>query len=504
MFRITNQMMYNNSLVNMYSQNEGLYKSSEQISSGKRVNRPSDDPLAIGEIMNYQTRLDRNDRYGTFTQKAKGVLSTSESLIASATDVATRAQELAVGQASGTATAQTRLTTAREIDNLIQHTIQVGNSKFGSDYVFSGRMTNVAAVTQGGAYQGDPNALDAALNENTSIAMTVKASDFLTADLSPRITANTPLSSTKLGQGIGAGTFTITDRAGVTGTVNVTAGMTVGNLVSAINASGANVTATMPASGTYTFQLTDNNTTNVTGPIRITDTAGTVASTLGIAGSRPVQTMKSDSLRPSMTAGTAIADLNGGIGLPLANISVVNGSTSATVSFAGATTVGDLINALNASGTNVTAALNANGTALTITSNNPATVAYAKDINAGKTADQLGIGGGRNLILNLQRLSAALKGNDVAAITGLIDNLSTSIDTTAALRGEIGARVNRLDVNTSQLESSKGDITTMLSNAQDADMAKAISDFTLLQSAYQATARATAQIIQPSLLNFLK
>lgn len=504
MFRITNQMMYNNSLVSMYSQNEGLFKSSEQISSGKRVNRPSDDPLAIGEIMNSQTRLDRNDRYATFTQKAKSMLGTSESLIASTTDVATRSRELAMGQASGTSTPQTRLTTSYEIDNLLQNAIQTGNAQFGSDFLFSGRTTNIAPVAQNGNYQGDPLALNAPLNENATIAMTVKASDFLTADMSPKLTLNTPLSSTKLGQGVGTGTFTITDRAGVTGTVNVTAGMTVGNLITAINSSGANVTASLPASSTYSFQIVDNNTATVTGPVRITDTAGKVASALGIAGSRPLQTMKSDSLRPAITAGTAIADLYGGAGVPLSDISVINGATSATVTFAGASTVGDVINAINASSANVTAGINANGTSMTLTSNNPATVAYAKDINAGKEADLLGIGGGRNLILNLQRLSTALKINDVRAISGLLDNFSSSINTTAALRGDIGARINRLDTNTTQLDTSRVDITTTLSNAQDTDMAKAISDFSLLQSAYQATARATAQIIQPSLLNFLK
>ncbi len=504
MFRITNQMMYNNSLVNMNLENQKLYQTSQQISSGKRVNQPSDDPLAIGEIMSYQTKLDRNDRFATFTQKAKSMLSTSESFVASTTDVATRARELAMGAASGTSTPQTRLTTSQEIDNLIQHTIQTGNGKYGSDFVFSGLSTNVPPVSQTGNYQGNPVALNAVLNETSTIASTVKASDFLMADMSPRLTLNTPLASTKLGQGVGTGTFTITDRAGNTGTVNVTAGMTVGGLINAINASGANVTASLPATDTYSFQIVDNNTTTVTNPIRITDTAGTVASALGIAGSRPVQTMKSDSLRPSATAATALSDLYGGIGLPLSDISVINGATSATVSFAGATTVGDILNALNASGANVTAGLNANGTALTLTSNNPATVAYAKDINAGKTADQLGIGGGRNLILNLQRLSAALKGNDVRAISGLLDNFSSAIDTTAAVRGEIGARINRLDDNSTQLDTSKADVTTMLSNAQDTDMAKAISDFSLLQTAYQATAQATAQIIQPSLLNFLK
>ncbi len=503
MFRITNSMMYNNSLTNMYKQNEGLYTASEQISSGKRVNRPSDDPLAIGEIMQYQTRLDRNDRYSIIGQKAKGYLGTSESLVASTTEIATRARELAMGQASGSSTPATRRTTAAEIDNLLAQAIQIGNSKIGSDFIFGGRVTNNPPLSASGTYTGDHQSMQSDVSEGATIPSSVLASDFLSADMNPRLNNSTSLSALRGGQGISAGSFTITDRAGATGSVTVGAGSTVGSLIGAINASGANVTASIASDG-MSIQIKDNNTTNVTGPITITNTSGTTASDLGIGGSRNVGLFSGDNMNPSVTASTLLSDLQGGNGLTATSISVVNGATSATVTFAGATTVGDIINAINASGANVTAGINSSKSAMTMTSNNASTVAYALDLNAGKTAEVLGIGGGRNLVSTLQKLSAAMKGNDVHAISGLMENLSSSIDASSALRGEIGARINRLDTNTAQLDQSKADTTTLLSNAQDADMAKAISDFSLLQAAYQATARATAQIIQPTLMNFLK
>ncbi|MBI5178043.1 MAG: hypothetical protein HZA04_02125 [Nitrospinae bacterium] len=503
MFRITNQMMYNNSLINMYRQNEGMFNASEQISSGKRVNKPSDDPLAIGEIMQYQTRLDRNDRYTIIAQKARGYLGTSESLVASATDAASRALELSMSQASANATPQTRLTTAAEIDNLIAQAIQIGNSKIGSDFIFGGRRTNDAPVTAAGYYTGDHTSLQSDISEGATIGSSVLASEFLTADLNPRLNGATLLSSLRGGAGVTAGTFTITDRAGAAGTVNVTAGMTVAGLIAGINASGANVTASIAADG-MGIQIKDNNTSTVTGPLVIANGSGAAASEMGLAGSRSVTSFKSDDLNPALTASTLISDLSGGTGMTLSNISVVNGSASATVSFAGASTIGDVINAINASGTNVTAALNPTSNALTVTSNNAATVAFANDIGSGKTAERLGVGGGRNLIASLQKLSAALKGNDVKAIAGLMENFSSAVNTSTALRGEIGARMNRVDTTSTQLEQSKADTTTLLSNAQDADMAKAISDFALLQTAYQATAKATASIIQPSLIDFLR
>ena len=495
-------MMYENTLVNVMRQNEGMLKWQEQISSGKRVNRPSDDPVSMGEILKFRTRLDRNDRYQSLGVQAEAFLNTSDALIGDATQLAVRANELALTTANGTASAQTRRTSAVEISTLIQSAIQIGNSTIGSDYIFGGRQTNIAPVTANGLYAGDHSQLTAEVNQNVIVNMSVLASEFLTADMNPRLNSATPIAQLNGGTGVAAGAFTITDRAGGTGTVTVNGGDTVGGVIAAINASGANVTAGFSADG-MAITITDNNAA-VTGPLTITDTSGAPAADLGIAGSRPLSSFTGDDLNPDVTTTTLLSDLYGGGGLALNDIIVRNGAASATVTFAGATTVADVLTAINASPANMTAALNANGTAVTITSNNPATVAYAVETGTGNTAELLGIGGGRNLIPVLQRLEQAMLKNDVSAIVGLIENLNSLVDTTTARRGQVGARANLVLSTRASLEQSNFDTQSMLANAQDADMVKAVSELALLQVAYQATVKSSASIIQPSLLDFLR
>ncbi len=502
MIRVTNRMMYENSLANLMRQNAGMLKWQEQVSSGKRVNRPSDDPISMGAILKFQTRLDRNERYQSLGVQAEAFLNTSDALIGDATQLAVRANELALATANGTASAQTRRTSAVEISTLIQRAIQIGNSTIGSDYIFGGRQTNVAPVTAGGLYSGDHTQLTAEVNQNVIVNMSVLASEFLTADMNPRLNSSTPIAQLNEGTGVSAGTFTITDRAGGTGTVTVSGGDTVGAVIAAINASGANVTAGFSANG-MAITITDNNA-SVTGPLVITDTSGAPAADLGLAGSRPLSSFTGDNLSPNAATGTLLSDLYGGGGLTLNDITVRNGAASATVTFAGATTVADVLTALNASPVNVTAALNANGSALTITSNDPATVAYAVESGTGNTAELLGIGGGRNLIPTLQKLEQAMLLDDVPGIVGLIDNLNSSIDTTTARRGQVGARANLVLATRASIEQSNFDTQSMLSNAQDADMVKAVSELALLQIAYQATVKSSASIIQPSLLDFLR
>lgn len=502
MFRVTNRMMYANTLVNVMRQNQDMLKWQEQISSGKRVNRPSDDPISIGEIMKFQMRLGRNNRYEAIGVQAEAFLNTSDALIGDATDIASRAKELTLAMANATNSAQTRRTASVEIATLIQRAIQIGNSTIGSDYIFGGRQTNIAALDANGLYQGDHQPLTAEVNQNVLVNMSVLASDFLTADLNARLNSATPLSALNGGQGVSAGQFTITDRVGATGTVTVSAGDTVGTVIAAINASGANVTAAISSDG-MSIQITDNNATP-TGPLTIADSSGAPAADLGIAGSRPLSSFTGDNLSPDITAATLLSDLYGGSGLAINDISVRNGAASATVTFSGATTIGDMITALNGSAANITASINSNGTAVTFSSNNASTVAYALETGNGETAELLGIGGGRNLIQTLQRLEQALLLNDVAAIIGLIDNLDSALETTTALRGQVGSRASLVVATQSSIEQSNFDTKTMLSNAQDTDMIEAVSELALLQIAYQATVKSSASIIQPSLLDFLR
>jgi flagellar hook-associated protein 3 FlgL len=64
--------------------------------------------------------------------------------------------------------------------------------------------------------------------------------------------------------------------------------------------------------------------------------------------------------------------------------------------------------------------------------------------------------------------------------------------------------VNRLDFLSQRLNDVKVNTTGLLSQVKDVDMAQAITNFSMAQTVYQASLKAGAQALQPSLLDYLR
>jgi flagellar hook-associated protein 3 FlgL len=73
-----------------------------------------------------------------------------------------------------------------------------------------------------------------------------------------------------------------------------------------------------------------------------------------------------------------------------------------------------------------------------------------------------------------------------------------------AVQARVGAGMNRLDTASSRLAQIEESATSMLSNTEDADMAKVLTDFSTQQAVYQSALQAGARIVQTSLLDFLR
>jgi flagellar hook-associated protein 3 FlgL len=92
---------------------------------------------------------------------------------------------------------------------------------------------------------------------------------------------------------------------------------------------------------------------------------------------------------------------------------------------------------------------------------------------------------------------AELRTTDLAALTQNVDNL-------AKVRADVGAMTNRLETAMSRLEEIEESATRLLSENEDADMAKALVDYSMQQSVYQSALRSGANIVQTSLLDWLR
>jgi flagellar hook-associated protein 3 FlgL len=114
-------------------------------------------------------------------------------------------------------------------------------------------------------------------------------------------------------------------------------------------------------------------------------------------------------------------------------------------------------------------------------------------------------GGAGNLLTVLRDVATHLRSGDSVALgNGDLSALDDGIDNLLAVQARVGAGMNRLETAKSRLDEVEEAATKMLSDVEDADMAKTIIDFNTQQAVYQSALKAGAQVIQPSLLDFLR
>ena len=112
-------------------------------------------------------------------------------------------------------------------------------------------------------------------------------------------------------------------------------------------------------------------------------------------------------------------------------------------------------------------------------------------------------------LLNVLRdISDHLKSGTVADANTLrttdLKGLDANLDAISQARATVGATTNRLESADSRLQEVEGSLTKLLTDVEDADMAKTYVDFSMQQSVYQSALKAGANIVQQSLLDFLR
>ena len=92
--------------------------------------------------------------------------------------------------------------------------------------------------------------------------------------------------------------------------------------------------------------------------------------------------------------------------------------------------------------------------------------------------------------------STNLQNSDIAALDSAHDQL-------VSFQATVGARSNRLTTALSRLQELQDTSSKLLSQTEDADMSQTIIDYSTQQAVYQAALKSGANLIQPSLMDFL-
>ncbi len=127
----------------------------EQAISGRKLHRVSDDPVAVVRSLRNRTQASSVDQYRKTIDFARGFLSISEDALRSMNDSLMRAKELSVQQSNATYDAASRGAVAKEIRQIEEHMIALGNSTYNDRFVFGGFQTFRAPISPSGHYLGD-------------------------------------------------------------------------------------------------------------------------------------------------------------------------------------------------------------------------------------------------------------------------------------------------------------------------------------------------------------
>lgn len=132
------------------------------------------------------------------------------------------------------------------------------------------------------------------------------------------------------------------------------------------------------------------------------------------------------------------------------------------------------------------------------------TVAEGTTVQVNVDGDAAFGAAGSSVFDHLTALATALRVGDQATISASIDALEVDRDRITTAQTEIGSRQNRVEAALTAAGDDELRLTGSLAEVESADLPRTIVDLQLQQVAYQAALGATARVIQPSLLDFLR
>lgn len=179
--KVTTGFFYRTFLGDINKQIEEMFKAQRQLATGKRVLSPSDDPVAISRIAKYKSEISALDEYKRVMDTAKIYNSATEKAIDDLKRILIKAKQYAVQGSTDTLSLTDRLAIAREIDTLIQRSIDTANTKVSGRYIFAGFKADTAPVNaQTGLYQSDINLQYLDISFFLDVAVNLPATEFFT------------------------------------------------------------------------------------------------------------------------------------------------------------------------------------------------------------------------------------------------------------------------------------------------------------------------------------
>ena len=185
--RVTQGMMVRGFLKNLSQDVSMIDRYSTQLGTGKKVSRPSDDPSTTSLQMRLHSELRRIEQYRENVGSGITWLENTDAALEEAGAVLHRLRDLAMQGANGTLAQESLDALADEVNGLVNHLVQVGNTKVGGKYIFAGTRTMVPPLHAvrdastdrviGVLYKGDSGSVEYEVSGDATVKVNTAASE---------------------------------------------------------------------------------------------------------------------------------------------------------------------------------------------------------------------------------------------------------------------------------------------------------------------------------------
>ncbi|MGA7848840.1 MAG: flagellar hook-associated protein FlgL [Terriglobales bacterium] len=193
-----------------------------QISTGKSVNEPSDNPTAAGLLVENNDQATFTSGYLQSISAVQGQLSTASSTLSSITSALQQAISLGVEGANGTVSASDQAAIVAQLQGIQSQLVSLANTTYQGNYVFGGSITNTAPFVvnandpsgSGVTYAGSTDVNKVSIGTGYKLAVNVPGSQlFLASGNSVFLALNNLIQALQTNTGIGAATNAVSSAA---------------------------------------------------------------------------------------------------------------------------------------------------------------------------------------------------------------------------------------------------------------------------------------------------
>jgi len=169
--RITELMSSQATVANIGSDLDQLSSTEQELSTGLKINEPSDDPYGASVVVQLDSQISQLTNYSNNIADGNGWLGAAGGALTDINNAAETARELVVEAANGTESSTDDQDAEDEINQLIGEIKQSANTTYNGSYIFSGTATSTAPYETGtdDTYQGNSGTITRTVGSGTSV-----------------------------------------------------------------------------------------------------------------------------------------------------------------------------------------------------------------------------------------------------------------------------------------------------------------------------------------------